>query len=143
MAKLLTKYSDDGCILNQFALKAHATVPTWRFYDGAIAHTGPVWVNSKPGLFYVGKIDMGMHQKGVDPTSGSGETQILSTFATPLVTAQLPKCESLNQQLRDLFVERAAQGERYSNPEPRVKRNKTLFESRFNLFDWPEPRYSP
>lgn len=82
---------------------------------------------------------MGMQKKGVDPTAGSTDTQIINTFATPLAVAHLPKPETLNQALRDLFVERAAQGERYSNPEPRVKRNKTLFESRFNLFDWPEP----
>jgi uncharacterized protein (TIGR02466 family) len=81
---------------------------------------------------------MGMHQKGVDPTRQGEESQIISTFGVPLAIAHLPNPESLNQQLRGLFVERASQGDRYSNPEPRVKRNKTLFESRFNLFDWPE-----
>lgn len=81
---------------------------------------------------------MGMHQKGVDPSKDTEQAQIIPVFAVPLTTVRMPNHESLNQELRDLFVERAAQGERYSNPEPRVKRNKTLFESRFNLFDWPE-----
>lgn len=82
---------------------------------------------------------MGMHQKGIDPTEQNNEAKIINAFAVPLAVSYMPNQDKVNQELRDLFVERAAQGERYSNPEPRVKRNKTLFESRFNLFDWPEP----
>jgi uncharacterized protein (TIGR02466 family) len=65
--------------------------------------------------------------------------QIISSFAIPIVMAHHPDPDDLNSKLRDLFAERAAEGDRFSNPEPRVRRNKTLFESRFDLFDWPEP----
>ncbi|MEN1727517.1 MAG: TIGR02466 family protein [Pseudomonadota bacterium] len=64
--------------------------------------------------------------------------QIASAFAIPLVIAHHPDPGGLNNDLRALFAERAAHGDQFSNPEPRVKRNKTLFESRFDLFDWPE-----
>lgn len=66
------------------------------------------------------------------------EFQVIPAFAIPMINAHMPESDALNQQLRDLFVERAAEGERYSNREPRVRRNRTLFESRFDLFDWPD-----
>ncbi len=70
--------------------------------------------------------------------SSRPEFQVVPAFSIPMVNAHMADCESLNQQLRDLFVERAGQGKRYSNPEPRVRRNKTLFESKFDLFEWPD-----
>lgn len=77
------------------------------------------------------------------PESGSGaqsrpEFQIIPAFSIPMVDAHMSDCDGLNRELRDLFVQRAAEGERYSNDEPRVRRNKSLFESRFDLFDWPD-----
>lgn len=69
-----------------------------------------------------------------DPTAFS----IIQAFAIPMANAQHPNCADLNTQLRELFLAREQQGERYSNQEPRVRRNRTLFESRFDLFDWPE-----
>lgn len=63
---------------------------------------------------------------------------ILQAFAIPMATAQHPGCEALNRDLRELFLAREKEGDRYSNPEPRVRRNKTLFESSFDLFNWPE-----
>jgi uncharacterized protein (TIGR02466 family) len=77
-----------------------------------------------------------------NPSAGGTGTQpayqVIQAFAVPMVNAHHPNAEALNGQLRDLFVQRAAEGDRYSNPEPRVRRNDTLFESRFDLFDWPE-----
>lgn len=64
--------------------------------------------------------------------------EISAAFAVPLLQTRLEDCESLNRDLRALFMERAQVGERFANPEPRVKRNKTLYESRFDLFEWPE-----
>ncbi len=77
------------------------------------------------------------------PASGSGaqsrpEFQIIPAFSIPMVDVHMPDCDELNRALRELFVQRAAEGERYSNDEPRVRRNKSLFESRFDLFEWPE-----
>ncbi len=64
--------------------------------------------------------------------------QIASAFAIPLVMAHHPDPDELNRALREVFVAKAGEGDRYSNPEPRVKRNAKLFESRFDLFEWPD-----
>ncbi len=63
--------------------------------------------------------------------------EITPMFAVPLVKAQIDGHEGLNAELEALFQARAAEGDKYSNPEPRVQRNETLFESNFRLFDWP------
>jgi uncharacterized protein (TIGR02466 family) len=65
--------------------------------------------------------------------------QINAAFATPIITAQLDAPEALNAELRELFLARAAEGDRYANPEPFTHRNAALFESSFTLFDWPHP----
>ena len=65
--------------------------------------------------------------------------QIAQAFSVPMVIAHHPNGERLNQDLRELFAARATEGDRYRNPEPRVRRNETLFESRFDLFQWPDP----
>jgi uncharacterized protein (TIGR02466 family) len=62
---------------------------------------------------------------------------MIPAFAAPLISAQLPDCEALNQELRELFVARAAEGDKYRNTTPFVNRNDALFESNFRLFDWP------
>ena len=64
--------------------------------------------------------------------------EIIHAFATPIGVTHLPNPEGLNARLRELFLQRETKGDLYANPEPRVKRNKTLFESRFDLFEWPE-----
>lgn len=65
--------------------------------------------------------------------------QIKPMFAVPIVEARLPDCAALNAELEALFVARAAEGAKYANPGPLVKRNDALFESNFRLFDWPHP----
>lgn len=65
--------------------------------------------------------------------------QINPAFAVPLVMAKLDDCQALNAELRQLFLEKEAQGDKYRNPEPMVYRNDALFESNFRLFDWPQP----
>ena len=64
---------------------------------------------------------------------------ITTAFAVPIVTAQLDAPQALNAELRDLFLECEAQGDKYANPDPYTHRNEALFESAFNLFDWPHP----
>jgi uncharacterized protein (TIGR02466 family) len=49
----------------------------------------------------------------------------------------LPGCESLNRELEALFI--ARETEEYRNPMPSHRPQQELFESRFNLFRWPEP----
>ena len=59
-------------------------------------------------------------------------------FAVPFVYAEHPNPESLNTQLRSLFLQKAAEGEAYSNAQPTMRIEQALFESRFDLFEWPE-----
>ena len=59
-------------------------------------------------------------------------------FAVPFVFAQHPQPDGLNAALRALFLAREAEGGRYANPNPYTVRNAQLFESHFDLFDWPE-----
>jgi uncharacterized protein (TIGR02466 family) len=66
-------------------------------------------------------------------------SQITPMFAVPFGFAQHPQPEPLNTTLRALFVAREAEGARYANPNPYTVRNAQLFESHFDLFDWPEP----
>ena len=65
--------------------------------------------------------------------------QIVPHFAVPFAFEQHPKAASLNKALCELFLKREVEGAKYANPSPYKVRNKDLFESHFNLFDWPEP----
>jgi hypothetical protein len=65
-------------------------------------------------------------------------SQITPLFSVPFVFAQHPQPEPLNATLRELFLARETQGDRYANPNPYTIRNAQLFESHFDLFDWPE-----
>ena len=65
--------------------------------------------------------------------------QITPSFSVPMVFAQFDDHVALNTQLRELFLAREAEGDRFRNPDPLVYRNKALFESNFRLFDWPQP----
>lgn len=56
----------------------------------------------------------------------------------PFVLVEHPAPESLNARLRELFLAREAAGSRFANPDPMVQRNSQVFESSFQLFDWPD-----
>jgi uncharacterized protein (TIGR02466 family) len=58
-------------------------------------------------------------------------------FAVPLGTAQLSPCERLNRELEALFL--AREDVEHRNPMPSHIPQAETFESRFNLFRWPEP----
>lgn len=64
---------------------------------------------------------------------------LISAFAVPMAMVEMPKPEALNEALRAVFLEYEQKGAEYANPNPFVGRNKALFESRFDLFDWPQP----
>ncbi|WP_028770943.1 putative 2OG-Fe(II) oxygenase [Silanimonas lenta] len=64
--------------------------------------------------------------------------QITPMFAVPFGFAQMPASEALNEALRALFLAREQEGTRWANPNPYTIRNSALFESHFDLFDWPE-----
>src|SRR2546429_4961286 len=65
-------------------------------------------------------------------------TEIVPFFAVPFGFARLDDCAPLNRQLRETFLQRAALGAAYANPRPITRRNQEVFESRFDLFRWPE-----
>ncbi len=62
---------------------------------------------------------------------------IAPAFAVPFVEALMPESEALNAELKDLFLRREMEGMGYANAQPLVQRNG-LFESNFELFDWPD-----
>jgi uncharacterized protein (TIGR02466 family) len=57
-------------------------------------------------------------------------------FAVPFGEAQLAPCERLNRELETLFLQRET--DEHRNPSPSHIPQAETFESRFNLFRWPE-----
>ena len=66
------------------------------------------------------------------------DAEITTVFATPLVTATLPESDSLNRELTELFLEKEKQGNKYRTPVHIPTQVGDIFESTFDLFDWPE-----
>lgn len=58
------------------------------------------------------------------------------SFGVPVAELHLTPCETLNAQLEALFLSRET--DEYRNPAPSHRPQTELFESRFNLFRWPE-----
>lgn len=57
-------------------------------------------------------------------------------FAVPFGEVHLPDCERLNSELEALFL--ARENDEHRNPSPSHLPQAETFESRFNLFRWPE-----
>jgi uncharacterized protein (TIGR02466 family) len=57
-------------------------------------------------------------------------------FAVPFAAAHLQSCERLNRELEALFL--AREDEEHKNPTPSHVPQAETFESRFNLFRWPD-----
>lgn len=57
-------------------------------------------------------------------------------FAAPFGSAQLTPCDGLNRELERLFLTR--ENDEHRNPTPSHIPQQETFESRFNLFRWPE-----
>ncbi|MDE2450101.1 MAG: hypothetical protein KGO22_14090 [Gammaproteobacteria bacterium] len=62
--------------------------------------------------------------------------KVVPAFAVPIVESRLDPCERLNRELAALFL--ARETEEYRNPTPSHIAQREVFESRFNLFRWPE-----
>lgn len=62
--------------------------------------------------------------------------QIRPVFAVPFGETRLKGCERLNRELEKLFL--ARESDEYRNPSPSHIPQPEMFESRFNLFSWPE-----
>ena len=63
--------------------------------------------------------------------------KLKSVFAVPFAELQLSACEPLNKELEALFLARL--DDEHRNPSPSHIPQQEMFESRFNLFRWPEP----
>lgn len=61
-------------------------------------------------------------------------------FSTPLATARNAHSESLNPRLRELFLARELEPYRHATQIP--TQVGSVFESRFDLFDWPDESVS-
>jgi uncharacterized protein (TIGR02466 family) len=70
----------------------------------------------------------------VNPTNAP--VRLGSAFAVPLGETWHPNPERLNRELEALFL--ARESEEYRNPSPTHIPQRETFESRFNLFLWPE-----
>lgn len=64
--------------------------------------------------------------------------QLTAGFAVPLYWDQHPEPAAMNAALTELFHQKMTQPE-FTNPNPYTVRNDALYESRFDLFSWPEP----
>jgi len=60
-----------------------------------------------------------------------------AAFAVPIAQVQLSPCDRLNAELEALFL--ARENDEHRNQMPSHTPQAELFESRFNLFRWPEP----
>jgi uncharacterized protein (TIGR02466 family) len=63
--------------------------------------------------------------------------KLTPVFAVPILQTRLQPCESLNAALEILFL--ARESAEYRNPTPSHMPQAETFESRFNLFRWPQP----
>lgn len=66
----------------------------------------------------------------------SPSLKLRPAFTVPVLEAHLESCERLNQELEALFLQR--EKDEYRNPTPSHLPQAQTFESRFNLFRWPE-----
>ena len=67
----------------------------------------------------------------------SPELKVVPLFAVPFGELHMPAGERLNRELEALFLAREC--DEYRNPTPSHIPQAETFESRFNLFHWPEP----
>jgi uncharacterized protein (TIGR02466 family) len=63
--------------------------------------------------------------------------KLSAIYAVPLAEVRLESCDTLNRELEALLL--AREDEKHRNPTPSHIPQPELFESRFDLFRWPEP----
>jgi len=67
------------------------------------------------------------------------ESNLFTLFSVPLIQAQLPQSDRMNQELRSLILLKESYGAVEQNPSPAMAIPKGLFESRFDFFAMPDP----
>lgn len=60
-------------------------------------------------------------------------------FSTPIAQITLPEMDALNSELAELFLAREGEAGKFRNPNRYNTQFGELFESRFDLFQWPDP----
>ena len=63
--------------------------------------------------------------------------EFTAAFAVPICHTSLENCDRLNRELEQLFL--ARETAEYRNPAPSHQPQPEMFESRVDLFRWPEP----
>ena len=63
--------------------------------------------------------------------------ELTAAFAVPIGQSRLEPCDRLNRELAQLFL--ARETKEYQNPAPSHNPQPEMFESRVDLFTWPEP----
>lgn len=71
--------------------------------------------------------------------SNAAPLRVFPGFAVPFAEVELPDVQALNAELRTLFLERERAGATYRNPDPSMFMQAGVYESRFDLFHWPDP----
>jgi len=67
------------------------------------------------------------------------DAEIASWFATPILSARIPDWERLNAELGPLFLDKERAGDTYRHEMRIPTQVGPVFESRFDLFEWPDP----
>lgn len=68
----------------------------------------------------------------------SADAEIVSWFATPIVSARIPDAEALNRELVALFLDKERAGDAFRHEMHIPTQVGPVFESRFDLFEWPD-----
>ena len=66
------------------------------------------------------------------------DAEIVSWFATPIATADIPDSDALNRALVPLFLDKERAGDAYRHEMHIPTQVGPVFESRFDLFEWPD-----
>lgn len=67
------------------------------------------------------------------------DAEISAWFATPMVRVRIPDADKLNAELAPLFLAREREGDTYRHHRHIATQVGAVFESRFDLFEWPDP----
>jgi uncharacterized protein (TIGR02466 family) len=68
----------------------------------------------------------------------SSDAEVVSWFATPIVTVSIPDFEQLNRELVPLILAKEKAGDAFRHEMRIPTQVGPVFESRFDLFEWPD-----
>jgi uncharacterized protein (TIGR02466 family) len=68
----------------------------------------------------------------------AADAEIVSWFATPIISVTVPDTEQLNRELTALFLEKEKAGDAFRHEMRIPTQVGPVFESRFDLFEWPD-----